>query len=122
MSTSQRDNKTTSRDVSMIPKTLTNIDASNEIKSPSLQVAESPSRDVPTIPKKINNESLMRLNKTKCFVRTFFVILLSNFLTLSLAAQSLPMSLDDCMAYAVEHSTSVGKKINALDDAQQQYN
>ena len=45
-----------------------------------------------------------------------------NFLTLPLAAQSLPMTLDDCMAYAVEHSTSVGKKINALDDAQQDYN
>ena len=55
-------------------------------------------------------------------IRTFFILLVSNFLTLPIAAQSLPMSLDDCMAYAVEHSTSVGKKINALDDAEQQYN
>lgn len=64
----------------------------------------------------------MRLSRLNSFARSFFIILLSNFLTLSLAAQSLPMSLDDCMAYAVEHSTSVGKKINALDDAQQEYN
>lgn len=64
----------------------------------------------------------MRLSILNSFARSFFIILLSNFLTLSLAAQSLPMSLDDCMAYAVEHSTSVGKKINALDDAQQEYN
>ncbi len=91
-------------------------------KSQGHKVARSQSRDVPTIPQKINNISLMRLSRLNSFARSFFIILLSNFLTLSLAAQSLPMSLDDCMAYAVEHSTSVGKKINALDDAQQEYN
>ena len=61
----------------------------------------------------VNNQSI---------IRTIFIYVVLNFLTLPLAAQSLPMTLDDCMAYAVEHSTSVGKKINALDDAQQDYN
>ena len=64
----------------------------------------------------------MRLNKSKSFARIFFILLVLNFLTLPLAAQSLPMTLDDCMAYAVEHSTSVGKKLYALDDAQLEYN
>lgn len=50
----------------------------------------------------------------------FFLLL--NILTPAIFAQSHPMTLDDCMAYAVEHSTFVGKKINALDDAQQEYN
>ena len=89
------------------------------MKSPSHQVT---SRDVPTIPQKINNSSLMRLNKSMSFVRTIFILSVLNFLTLPLAAQSLPMTLDDCMAYAVEHSTSVGKKINALDNARHEYN
>ena len=61
----------------------------------------------------VNNQSI---------IRTIFIYVVLIFLTLPLAAQSLPMTLDDCMAYAVEHSTSVGKKINALDDAQQDYN
>ncbi len=60
--------------------------------------------------------------KSQSFIRTIFILTVLNFLTLGLAAQSLPMTLDDCMAYAVEHSTSVGKKMNALDDAQQDYN
>ena len=60
--------------------------------------------------------------KSQSIIRTIFIYVVLNFLTLPLAAQSLPMTLDDCMAYAVEHSTSVGKKINALDDAQQDYN
>ena len=50
------------------------------------------------------------------------IFIVSNFLTLGLAAQSSLMNMNDCMAYAVEHSTSVGKKINALDDAKQDYN
>ena len=61
----------------------------------------------------VNNQSI---------IRTIFIYVVLIFLTLPLAAQSLPMTLDDCMAYAVEHSTSVDKKINALDDAQQDYN
>ena len=61
----------------------------------------------------VNNQSI---------IRTIFIYVVLIFLTLPLAAQSLSMTLDDCMAYAVEHSTSVGKKINALDDAQQDYN
>ncbi|MBR5216282.1 MAG: TolC family protein, partial [Bacteroidales bacterium] len=60
--------------------------------------------------------------KSQSIIRTIFIYVVLNFLTLPLVAQSLPMTLDDCMAYAVEHSTSVGKKINALDDAQQDYN
>ena len=60
--------------------------------------------------------------KNQSIIRTIFIYVVLNFLTLPLVAQSLPMTLDDCMAYAVEHSTSVGKKINALDDAQQDYN
>ena len=110
--------KSQSRDVSMIPKTLTNIDASNEIKSQSHKVARSQSRDVPTANSQKSKDNSQQPN----LKRTFFVILLSIFLTLSLASQSLPMSLDDCMAYAVEHSTSVGKKINDLDNAEQEYN
>ena len=70
----------------------------------------------------IANSQKPTAHSKNLLIRTVFILLVSNFLTLSLAAQSLPMSLDDCMAYAVEHSTSVGKKINALDDAQQQYN
>lgn len=89
------------------------------MKLPSHQVA---SRDVPTIPKTIKNISLMRLNKTKYLIRTFFILSVLNFLTLRLAAQSLPMTMDDCMAYAVEHSTLVGKRANALDNARHEYN
>ena len=47
--------KSQSRDVSMIPKTLTNIDTSNEIKSQSHKVAKSQSRDVSMIPKTLTN-------------------------------------------------------------------
>lgn len=54
--------------------------------------------------------------------RTIFIYLVLNFLTLRLAAQSLPMTMDDCMAYAVEHSTLVGKRANALDNAHHEYN
>ena len=60
--------------------------------------------------------------KSQSIIRTIFILLVSNFLTLGLAAQSSLMNMNDCMAYAVEHSTSVGKKINALDDAKQDYN
>ena len=60
--------------------------------------------------------------KSQSIKRTIFILLVSNFLTLGLAAQSSLMNMNDCMAYAVEHSTSVGKKINALDDAKQDYN
>ncbi|MBR5781963.1 MAG: hypothetical protein IKY27_08280, partial [Bacteroidales bacterium] len=48
--------------------------------------------------------------KNQSIIRTIFIYVVLNFLTLPLVAQSLPMTLDDCMAYAVEHSTSVGKK------------
>ena len=83
-----------------------------------MKIIKSQSRDVLTA----NSQKPTAKSQQPNLKRTFFVILLSNFLTLSLAAQSLPMSLDDCMAYAVEHSTSVGKKINDLDNAEQEYN
>ena len=60
--------------------------------------------------------------KSQSIIRTIFIFIVSNILTLGLAAQSSLMNMNDCMAYAVEHSTSVGKKINALDDAKQDYN
>ena len=53
----------------------------------------------------VNNQSI---------IRTIFIYVVLIFLTLPLAAQSLPMTLDDCMAYAVEHSTSVGMTLNRI--------
>ncbi len=45
---------------------------------------------------------------------------LSIFLTLSAAAQE-RMTLDDCMRYAVEHSTTVGQRRNDLDSRRSEY-
>ncbi len=52
----------------------------------------------------------------------FSYLLVSIFLTLpdALSAQQ-PMTLDDCMAYAVEHSTTVGQKRNVLGAARTDY-
>ena len=49
-----------------------------------------------------------------------FIILVSNFLTLGVSAEKL--TLDDCMRYAVEHSTAVGKQRLSADDNQANYN
>ena len=49
-----------------------------------------------------------------------FIILVSNFLTLGVSAEKL--TLDDCMRYAVEHSTTVGKQRLSADDNQANYN
>ena len=46
--------------------------------------------------------------------KLIFSILVSNFLTLGVSAEKL--TLDDCMRYAVENSTTVGQKKLALDD------
>ena len=50
-------------------------------------------------------------------------IALSIFLTLACAIPTAaqPLSLDDCMRYAVEHSTSVGQKELDLDDSKADY-
>lgn len=56
--------------------------------------------------------------------RLIMTLLVSNFLTLCLvqplSAQQL--SLEECMAYAVEHSTEVGEKQLSLDDTKADYN
>ncbi len=51
--------------------------------------------------------------------RTFFILLVSNFLTFVYAVHTYaqPLTIDDCMRYAVEHATSVGQQQLALDDA-----
>ena len=46
--------------------------------------------------------------------KLIFSILVSNFLTLGVSAEKL--TIDDCMRYAVENSTTVGQKKLALDD------
>ena len=46
--------------------------------------------------------------------KLIFSILVSNFLTLGVSAEKL--TLDDCMRYAVENSTTVGQKKLALND------
>ena len=48
------------------------------------------------------------------------ILLLSIFLTLMCKAQTL--TIDDCMRYAVEHSTTVGKQRLSADDNQANYN
>lgn len=45
---------------------------------------------------------------------------MSNFLTLVCVAQ--PLTIDDCMRYAVENSTTVGKQQLAEDDSRANYN
>ena len=44
---------------------------------------------------------------------------MSNFLTLVCVAQ--PLTIDDCMRYAVENSVSVGQKQLAHDDSKTNY-
>ena len=46
--------------------------------------------------------------------KLIFSILVSNFLTLGVSAEKI--TIDDCMRYAVENSTTVGQKKLALDD------
>ncbi len=48
------------------------------------------------------------------------ILLMSIFLTLMCKAQTL--TIDDCMRYAVEHSTTVGKQRLSADDNQANYN
>lgn len=48
------------------------------------------------------------------------ILLLSIFLTLMCKAQ--PLTIDDCMRFAVEHSTTVGKQRLSADDNQANYN
>lgn len=50
----------------------------------------------------------------------FLYLSVSIFLTQAAAAQE-RMSLDDCMRYAVEHSTTVGQRANALGSARAAY-
>lgn len=49
-----------------------------------------------------------------CMKRAFMIIIAAG-MAMSLSAQR--MTMDECMAYAVEHSVSVGKQENALDNA-----
>ncbi|MDO5488352.1 MAG: TolC family protein, partial [Rikenellaceae bacterium] len=51
--------------------------------------------------------------------RLIMTLLVSNFLTLLCVAQ--PLSIDDCMRYAVENSTSVNKQRLAHDDSKLNY-
>ena len=51
--------------------------------------------------------------------KAFFTFAVSILLT-PLHAQE-PMSLEDCMAYAVEHSTTVGQQVNSLESSRQDY-
>ena len=46
--------------------------------------------------------------------RLLTLVAVSNFLTLVCVAQ--PLTIDDCMRYAVENSVAVGKQNLALDD------
>ncbi|MBQ6881630.1 MAG: TolC family protein [Alistipes sp.] len=52
--------------------------------------------------------------------RLILTLLVSNFLTLLCVAQ--PLTIDDCMRYAVENSVSVGQKQLAHDDSKANYN
>ncbi len=52
--------------------------------------------------------------------RLILTLLVSNFLTLVCVAQ--PYAIDDCMRYAVEHSTTVGKQRLAEEDSRANYN
>ena len=51
--------------------------------------------------------------------RLILTLLVSNFLTLLCVAQ--PLTIDDCMRYAVENSVSVGQKQLAHDDSKANY-
>ena len=51
--------------------------------------------------------------------RLIMTLLVSNFLTLMCVAQ--PLTIDDCMRYAVENSASVGQKQLAHDDSKTNY-
>ena len=51
--------------------------------------------------------------------RLIMTLLVSNFLTLVCVAQ--PLTIDDCMRYAVENSVSVGQKQLAHDDSKTNY-
>ncbi len=51
----------------------------------------------------------------------FLSFAVSIFLTPAATAQTQRMSLDDCMQYAVEHSTTVGQRDNALNSARADY-
>ena len=51
--------------------------------------------------------------------RLILTLLVSNFLTLVCVAQ--PLTIDDCMRYAVENSVSVGQKQLAHDDSKANY-
>lgn len=52
-------------------------------------------------------------------MKRIFMTIIAVCLSLSVAAQV--MTMDECMAYAVEHSLSVGKQRNALDNAKMSY-
>ncbi len=55
--------------------------------------------------------------------RLFRIVAVSNFLTLVCVTNTVaqPLSLDDCMRYAVENSVSVGQKQIAHDDSKTNY-
>lgn len=54
-----------------------------------------------------------------CMKRFFMIIIAGTLLFTGASAQV--MTMDECMAYAVEHSVSVGKQENALDNARMNY-
>ena len=60
-----------------------------------------------------------RAETEKSMKRLIMTLLVSNFLTLLCVAQ--PLSIDDCMRYAVENSTSVNKQRLAHDDSKLNY-
>ena len=61
----------------------------------------------------------LRAETEKSMKRLIMTLLVSNFLTLVCVAQ--PLTIDDCMRYAVENSVSVGQKQLAHDDSKTNY-
>ena len=59
----------------------------------------------------------------KCMKQLIMTLLVSNFLTLVCIAhaEAQPLTIDDCMRYAVENSTTVGKQRLAADDNKTNY-
>ena len=65
----------------------------------------------------------LRAETEKSMKRLIMTLLVSNFLTLVYAvhAEAQPLTIDDCMRYAVENSVSVGQKQLAHDDSKTNY-
>jgi outer membrane protein len=59
------------------------------------------------------------LQKSILSMKRVLMIISAGFMALASPAQT--MTMDECMSYAVEHSVSVGKQENALDNARMNY-